>query len=508
MAQSKGYLAIDLGAESVRAIVGVLEFGTVKKLQLHEIHRFRHEAKTVDGLLTWDWTLIWGNILEGARQAVAWAKREGVPLVSLGVDAWGVDCAYVDRDGELLRHPLCYRDPRNVPAYEELLSKAGRENVYAQTGIQFMPINTLPQVYAMHRADPEFLAGAYKLLFIPDLLHHGFCGSMVVESSIASTSQMVNPHTGGWARDLLDTLGLPTHFLPEIVPAGTDLGPVLPRVAADIGADENLRVITPAGHDTGSAIAAVPADMSTNWCYLSSGTWSLIGAELPESCTSDAAREVPFTNEGGLEGTTRFLKNITGLWMVQECRRAFEKQGVDEGGARRHIGYDEITAAAEAAEPFRTLLDTDHAPFLQPGDMPAKIAAFARETNQPEPGGLGATVRCCLESLALTYRHVLGKLESVLDRRFDVLHILGGGGKNRLLNQMTADAIGRKVIVGPEEATAAGNVLVQAMGSGDVKDLQEIRNVVAESFETTVYEPANTAAWDAAYARFTGLLGR
>ncbi len=506
MTQSKVYLAVDLGAESVRVIAGVLSAD--RKLTLEEIHRFRHEPHVVDGLLTWDWTLIWGNILEGLRRAFEWAEAKNHSVVSVGVDAWGVDVGYLDREGELIRPPLCYRDPRNVPMYEKVLDQIGRENLYAQTGIQFMAINTLPQVAAMNASHPQMLAGAHDMLFIPDLLHHLLCGTRAVEWTIASTSQMVDPRTRDWARPMLDQLGLPTHFLPKIVPPGTDLGEMLDRVAHDVGATKNVRIITPAGHDTGSAIAAVPADPETSWCYLSSGTWSLMGAELDAPCTTDAACEVPFTNEGGLEGTTRFLKNISGLWLVQECRRAFEKRGMDEGGQPTPIDYGQITLAAEKAEPFRTLVDTDWAPLLQPGNMPEKLAEFARATGQPEPVTIGECVRCCLESLALTYRRVFQKLEEVLDKRFDVLHILGGGGKNKLLNQMTANAIGRRVVVGPEEATAIGNVLVQAMGAGDVADQNAIRQIVAASFPTTIVEPENTAVWNAAAERYSALIGR
>jgi rhamnulokinase len=259
-------------------------------------------------------------------------------------------------------------------------------------------------------------------------------------------------------------------------------------------------VITPAAHDTASAVAAVPADWSTNWCYLSSGTWSLIGAELGHPCINDAAREVPFTNEGGVDGTIRFLKNINGLWLVQECRRHFQKQGVE-------TSYEELTNQAAATEPFRTLVDTAYEPFASAGDMPDKIAGFARSTKQPEPDNVGRLVRCCLESLALTYRYTLGQLERVLDRRFDVLHIVGGGGRNKLLNQMTADAIGRRVVVGPYEATATGNLLVQAMGAGEVSDRAHHRRIVANTFEPETYEPRDTPAWDRAYERFADLLG-
>jgi rhamnulokinase len=495
---ARAYLAIDLGAESGRAIVGVLDGD---RLTLHESHRFFHLPRRLPSGLHWDLTGLWGEVLEGTRRAAAWARDQGLSLTSLGVDTWGVDYALLGRSGELLGLPHAYRDERNGPAFEKAIAAIGREALYEVTGIQFMVFNTLFQLVAARDADRELIARADKLLFMPDLLHYFFTSRAAVESSIASTSQMTDPRTGRWATGLLEQLDLPTDMLGPIVRAGTSLGPLLDDVAEEIGVDCDVQVITPAAHDTASAVAAVPADASTNWCYLSSGTWSLIGAELDQPCISDAAREVPFTNEGGVDGTIRFLKNINGLWLVQECRRHFQKQGT-------HVSYEELTSQAAAAEPFRTLIDTDHEPFASAGDMPEKIAGFARSTRQPQPDNVGQLIRCCLESLALTYRHTLGQLERVLDRSFDVLHLVGGGGRNRLLNQMTADALGRRVVVGPYEATATGNVLVQALGAGHVSDRAHIRRIVANTFEPEVYEPRETEAWDQAYERFVDLLTR
>ena len=492
------YLAIDLGAESGRTIVGVLDSG---KLSLHETHRFLHLPRKLPSGLHWDLTGLWGNILEGCRKAIAWSKENGVKIVSLGVDTWGVDCGYIGKSGELLTLPHCYRDPRNPPAYEKTVKSLGNEYIYGQTGLQFMSFNTLYQVVAQNDAEPGVLKQADKLLFIPDLLHYFFAGSTAVESSIASTSQMTDPRTGQWALPMLQKLGLPTQMLGKIVPPGTRLGKLRKEVADDIGADANLEVIAPATHDTASAVAAVPADPATSWAYLSSGTWSLMGAELDQPCLTDAARQVPFTNEGGVNNTIRFLKNISGLWLVQECRRQFEKEGYA-------YDYPQLEQMAGQAEPFRTLVDTDHAPFATPGEMPAKIAAFARSAGQPVPTTPGQFIRCCLESLALTYRRTLERLQTVLNRNFDVLHIVGGGGKNLLLNQMTADATAIKVIAGPAEATAAGNVLVQAMGAGDVKDLNHIRQIVRASFDPKSYVAKDKAAWDGAYARFLTVLGK
>jgi len=471
------------------------------RLTLHELRRFVHGPQRLPSGLHWDLTGLWKEALAATRLAVAWARERQLPLVSLGVDTWGVDYGLLGRSGELLGLPHAYRDERNTSAFENTLARLGRESIYRATGIQFMPLNTLYQLVAQHESEPDLVARADRLLFMPDLLHYFFTGRMSVEASIASTSQMMDPRTGDWAWALLQELGLPTHMLGPIVPAGTPIGGLLPHVAADTGADEGLRVITPAAHDTASAVAAIPADEGTNWCYLSSGTWSLLGAELDHPCLSDAAREVPFTNEAGVGGTIRFLKNITGLWLVQECRRQLARDDP------RH-DYDDLMRAAAKAESFRTLLDTDHAPFAAPGRMPEKIAAFARATGQPEPRDVGELIRCCLESLALAYRRALDLLERVLGRRFDILHIVGGGGRNELLNQMTAAATGRKVVVGPYEATAAGNILVQAMDTGTVRDRAHLRRIVSASFSPATYEPRNVAAWDKAYARYEVLLAR
>jgi len=490
------YLAIDLGAESGRAMLGTLDDG---KLTLREMHRFLHLPRRLPSGLHWDLTGLWGHILEGLRAAVAYAKDHDLTITSVGVDAWGVDFGLVGRSGEPLILPHAYRDERNPAAYEKTIDTLGKEYIYDQTGIQFMPINSLYQLVAQYDAEPSVVDHAAHLLFMPDLLHYFLCGQPIVEYSIASTSQMLDPRTGQWNTGMLEKLGLPTQMLGRIVPPGTKLGPIASHIAKETGAPADMQVIAPATHDTASAIAAVPADHTTNWAYLSSGTWSLMGAELDEPCLTDAAREAPFTHETGVDGTFRFLKNIAGLWLVQEVRRHHEKHGVA-------YDYDKLTELAAKAEPLRTLLNTDHAPFAAPGDMPQKMIDFAKQTDQPLPEDVGQQVRAALESLALTYRLTLDKLESVLDKRFDVLHIVGGGGKNALLNQMTADALNRTVVVGPYEGTAAGNILVQAMGAGDVKDLNHIRRIIRDSYEPTTYQPEATAPWDEAYERFVKLI--
>jgi rhamnulokinase len=501
---STGYVAIDLGAESGRVIVGTLRDD---RLQLEEAHRFLHECVWLPTGLHWDITGIWREITAGLRKAAGWAKNNGVELVSVGVDTWGVDWALVGKSGELVGLPHAYRDPRNQPAYDEVFGKLGAERIYQTTGIQFMPLNSLYSLYAHHKADPGALSAADSLLFIPDLLHYWLSGERKVEATIASTSQMIDCHTGDWARDMLAAVGLPTNILQPTVPPGTVIGKLRAKLAEETGLPTTLQVVVPATHDTASAVAAVPADMSAlrssssgapNWCYLSSGTWSLLGAEIDKPCVSAAAQAASFTNELGVNGTYRFLKNIAGLWLVQECRRDLERHG-------KTFDYTTLTKNAEAATAHRTLVDPAYAAFQTPGGMLQKICDAARSTGQPVPDAPGEFVRCALESLALAYREKLGLLESILDQRFDVLHIVGGGGKNALLSQMTADATGRRVVVGPYEATAMGNALLQAMGMGQVRDLAHLRRIVARSSDLVTYNPRGGKDWDDAAKRFAEL---
>ena len=497
----RAYLAFDLGAESGRAIVGILSDG---KLELHELHRFLNTPQRLPHGIHWSLMDLWSNLLQGLEKAGRFADENDLELVSLGVDTWGVDFGLIGKSGQLMGLPFTYRDERNQPAMDKTVDKLGAKAIYAATGIQFMPFNSLFQLVAQHDAEPSLVDNADKLLFIPDLLHYFFSGKAVIESTIASTSQMIDPRSEdrGWATKLIEDAGLPTHLLGEIVQPGAKIGAILPQVAAEANVSESIQVVAPATHDTASAIAAVPAKPGAdNWAYISSGTWSLMGVELPEPHITEAGREANITNEGGVDNTIRYLTNIAGLWLVQECRRYYEKQGIT-------YDYNKLTQLAAEAEPFRTIVDPDHAPFIAPGRMPEKLAEFAKATNQPIPEEVGQFVRCCLESLALTYRHTLDKIESVLDRKYEVIHIVGGGGRNELLDQMTANATGCEVIVGPYEATAVGNLLVQAMGMGDVDGLAGIREVVVSSFDPKSFKPVDTADWDAAYERYLAIKNR
>jgi rhamnulokinase len=491
---SNGYIAIDLGAESGRVIVGVLTNG---RLRLEEVHRFAHEPVWLPTGLHWDITGMWREIVAGLRRAATWTKANGIEPVSVGVDTWGVDWALVDDAGELVGLPHAYRDPRNAAAFDEVIAKLGRDRIYQTTGIQFMALNTLYSLYAHKRADPDAVANG-QLLFMPDLFHFWLSGHRTIEATIASTSQMVDCHTGEWANAILTELGLPIPELRPITNPGDEIGPLRKKLAEDTGLPIGMRVVAPASHDTASAVAAVPALKDSNWCYLSSGTWSLQGAEIDAPCVTSAAQAASFTNERGVANTIRFLKNIPGLWLVQECRRDFARQG-------QEFDYATLTRLADEATPFRTLVDPAHDAFQSPGDMPRKIAEFARATDQSVPQSPGHFVRSCLESLALAYREKLETLEVILGSRFDVIHIVGGGGKNALLSQMTADATGRRVVVGPYEATASGNALVQAMADREVGSLSELRRIVAQSFELVEHEPAHGERWHQAFERFKTL---
>jgi rhamnulokinase len=486
------FLAFDLGAESGRALLGSLDNG---RLTLDEQHRFSNPNGRING--HWHWNLLgqWEHLKEGLRKTA----KAGKLIDGIGVDTWGVDFGLITRDGDLLGNPVMYRDSRTDGVMDEVFAKVGRKRVFDQTGTQFMQFNTLFQLYALKKLSPATLDAADKLLFTPDLLNYLFTGVKKNEFSIASTGQMYDMRQKRWATELIESLGLPTRILADVVPSGTVIGPLRADVAEECGVATALTVIAPAAHDTGSAVAAVPAAVgSSSWCYISSGTWSLMGVELPEPIINDKSLKYNYTNEGGVGGSTRFLRNIMGLWLVQECRRHWVKEGHDHT-------YAELTQMAERAV-STALVDPDHQPFLAPGNMVPKIDAFCQKSNQRCPGSRGEYVRCCLESLALTYRKTLEGLEDILGRKIDTIHIVGGGTQNELLNQMTADACGRRVIAGPVEATAIGNILVQAMAVGAVKSLDDARGIVRASFNVKTYEPRDAKKWDGMYERFRSIV--
>lgn len=487
------YLAIDLGAESGRVIYGTLEAG---RLELEEIHRFTNApVHTPDGI-HWDVLRLWSEIKQGITLAV---RKHGRHIAGIGLDTWGVDFGLLDRDGALLGNPYHYRDSRNDGMLEEAFQRVPREQIFEHTGIQFMQINTLYQLLSMVKSGAPALPAAETLLMMPDLFNYWLTGVKVSEFSIVSTSQCYDPRQGGWALPLLQALGIPTHIFTPIVQPGTVLGPLLPAVAQETGAGA-LQVIAPAGHDTGSAAAAVPAT-EKDYVWISSGTWSLMGTDSPEPVITPQSLKFNLTNEGGVNGSIRLLKNITGLWLVQECRRTWAAQGAE-------LSYGELTDIAAQAAPLRSLVDPDAPEFSRPTDMPERIRAFCRRTAQPVPESKGEIIRCALESLALKYRSVLEMLESVTGRHMEALHIVGGGTRNRLLNQFAANATGLRVITGPVEATAIGNILMQAIALGHLASLAEARQVVCQSFDVETYQTQERPAWDEAYQRFNDLLGR
>jgi rhamnulokinase len=466
------YLAFDLGAESGRAILGTLTAGS---LRIEELHRFPNTPVHVFDAIYWDTLRLWHEIQRGLAIA---GRERGLALDGIAIDTWGVDFALLGADGALADNPRHYRDSRTAGVMEKLFDIVPRTEVFAQTGIQFMQLNSLYQLYALKLAGSPALARAERLLFMPDLLNYWLTGIARAELTIASTSQFYDPRRKTWAVDLLERLGLPIHILPEIVAPGTRLGPLLPSVA-ERAALGPVPVYATGCHDTASAVAAVPAEGS-RWCYISSGTWSLMGAELDAPIINDRSLAQNLTNEAGAAGKVRFLKNIAGLWLLQECRRAWALAG-------HEYNYNDLVRMAAGAAPFRTAIDPDA--FLEPGDMPRKIADHCRATGQTPPETPAEYTRAILESLARRYAEVLASLESLAGRRFDVIHIVGGGARNALLNQLVADATGRMVVAGPSEATAIGNILIQAIGAGELSGLDEARAIVRQSFPVETFRP-------------------
>ena len=488
MPKSKPYLAFDFGAESGRAVLAHLQSGI---LTTKEVHRFPNEPVEYGGSLHWDAPRLWFE----ARKALA--QLGEVELAGIGVDAWGVDYALLGESGELLQNPYHYRDRRTEGIMQEVFNKVGREEIYQATGVQFMPINTLYQLFAARRQAPKMLEAAKYLLTIPDLFNYWLTGNAVCEFTNATTTQMVDPLKRAWAAGLMQRLELPVHLPAPIVEPGSIIGALLPDIAGHTSL-AGTSVIAPACHDTGSAVAAISARDGT--AFLSSGTWSLVGTELDSPVITSDALRMNFTNEGGVNGTTRLLKNVMGLWMLQACRQSWTAQGLSSD-------YRELIELATREPSFRHLVDPDEESFLRPPDMLAAINQFCTRTHQPVPQEAGAYVRAVLESLAFKYRLVLRNLEHVSGKHIKQIRIIGGGSKNRLLNQLTADATGRKVLAGPAEATALGNLAMQILATGGAASLQEVRAIVDRSFPTEVFEPLETDKWEQHAERFEQYCG-
>jgi rhamnulokinase len=478
----RDFLAVDLGAESGRAMLGRFCAGV---LDLSEVHRFPNEPHRADGALRWNADRLWREI----RHALD--IMSGPALDAVGVDAWGVDYALLGDDGALLEDPYHYRDPRTAGEMERLFSVVSRDRIYATTGIQCLPINTLYQLHAACRETPEIVARARTLLTIPDFFNYRLTGRRCTEYTIATTTQCVDAKTRTWATPLLDAAGLPARLFAPIVDAGTVIGSV---GAVASPSRSGTPVVATACHDTASAVAAIRAGASA--AFLSSGTWSLLGMELPTPILTPEARDRNFTNEGGVCGTIRLLKNIGGLWLLQACRRSWQAAG-------QTSSYEALLgAAADERHAFRSLIDPDHEQFVSPEDMPSSIDAYCRRTGQPVPDGAAGYTRVILESLAFKYRVVLESLEAVTGRHIDEIRIVGGGSRSRLLNQFTADATGRRVVAGPVEATALGNIVMQMVATGAVASLDEARGIIERSFPVERFEPIAHDTWDAQSRRF------
>jgi rhamnulokinase len=482
-ANARPYLAFDFGAESGRAVLAHLQSGI---LTTDEVHRFANEPVACGGSLHWDVARLWFEV----RKALS--DLPETELASIGVDAWGVDYALLGQHGELLQNPYHYRDRRTEGVMEEVFKRVTREEIYEATGVQFMPINTLYQLFAAQRDTLNIVSGAKHLLTIPDLFNYWLTGNAVCEFTNATTTQMVDPVKRTWATALMQRLELPVHLPAPIVESGSVLGTLLPGITAR-SALVGTTVIAPACHDTGSAVAAISARDGT--AFLSSGTWSLLGTELDAPVVTSDALRLNFTNEGGVNGTTRLLKNVMGLWLLRCCRQSWTSQGYC-------YDYRELSELASKAPPFCHLIDPDDESFLRPPDMPRAIDKFCERTHQPSPRAPGTYVRTVLESLAFKYRIVLRNLELVSGRRMEQIRVIGGGSKNRLLNQLTADATGRRVLAGPAEATALGNVAMQILATGGASSLREVRSMVDRSFSTEVFEPLESDKWDRQAQRF------
>ena len=479
--------AVDLGAESGRVLLARYDG---RRLSLEEVHRFANQPVRVQGHLYWNVLGLWHEIVAGLRRT---RSRAGT-LQSVGVDTWGVDYGLIDRQGFLLGLPFHYRDGRTAGMIERVLARIPREEIYARTGIQFMPINTIYQLAAQRELQPGLLDHADRFLLMPDLFHAWLSGERVGERTNASTTQLWSATEHRWATELLEALDIPAHLVPPVVEPGTLLGQALPELEDELGS--GVQIAVPATHDTAAAVAAVPALGPDSWAYLSSGTWSLVGVELRHPLTGADALRANFTNEGGVFGTVRFLKNVMGLWLLQECRRAWEKEG-------EVVGYDELFALAEQTAPTPALIDPDDPEFLTPGDMPVRIQRYLHDHAQL-PLDRAAMVRCILESLVLRYREVLETVADLTEQRPAAIHVVGGGARSALLNQWLADATGLPVIAGPIEATALGNVLLQLVARGELASLQDVRTLSARDAATVTFSPNHSrrASWDDAYGRF------
>lgn len=488
--ETRNFLAFDLGASSGRAILGTISDG---KLSLKEIHRFDNQMVEINGSFYWNIFSLFGELKTGLRKCI---HDFGIQPESVGVDTWGVDIALLDKNGMIVGLPYAYRDPRTDTAMEEVFKIIPRKELYLMTGIQMMQFNTLFQLHAYKRDHSPQLEIAKDILFMPDALGYLFSGIKKNEFSIASTSQFLKPGKLEYEQRLFDAIGFDINMMQELVLPGTVLGNIKSEIQKETGSD-SIPVVAVAAHDTASAIASVPAT-GRNWAYISSGTWSLMGIESDHPLISEEIQKLNFTNEGGVEGTTRFLKNIMGLWLLQECRRNW--------AAEYNFSWPEMVEMSLKAQPFKCMIDPDAREFLNPGDMPAAITAFCVRTGQPAPANRGEVIRTIFESLALKYRSTLDSIRTVSPTPIEKIHIIGGGSNNELLCQYAANATNLPVYAGPTEATAIGNIMMQAKALGAVSTLEEIRQIIFHSFETRVFSPVDAETWDNQYQKFKNII--
>ena len=486
MEQTKQYLAIDLGAESGRVMLAAV---SAQKLELEEVFRFGNSPIKEGSALKWNFPGLLSNIKKGLAKAIE--QSEG-KVSGIGVDSWGIDFGLLDENDQLIENPYHYRDSRTDGVMEKAFGLMSKSDIYRNSGIQFMPINTVYQLLSMRLGNSAALTKAKKLIFMADLVSYHLCGRAYAEYSLASTSQLMDMRTGKWSQAIFDELGLPLEIMPDVVKPGTIVGQLSPHICEELSCGP-IQLVAVGSHDTADAVASVPAN-SDSWAYLSSGTWSLMGIETPQAIIDDKSEKYSFTNEGGVEDTIRFLKNIIGLWILQECRRQWQREGTD-------LSYSELTSMAEKAGAFAAYMDPDYGDFLTPGNMPEKINQYLAKTGQGKLDDKGQIVRLILESLAFKYREVIEAIEDVTGRTLDVLHIVGGGIKNELLCQFAANATGRKVIAGPVEATACGNILMQVMATGQISSLAQGRGLIRNSFQLKEYHPRDRQIWSSEYKR-------
>jgi rhamnulokinase len=493
MTINHNYLAVDLGAESGRVMIGTL---IEDRLSLLEAHRFANIPVRLPDGLHWDVLRIWSEIKSGISAAVS---RYDTHVDAIGLDTWGVDFALLDQNGALLANPFHYRDSRTDGMIAEAFRHIPRERIFENTGIQFMEVNTLYQLLAMVVRKSPLLEIAQTLITMPDLFNYWLTGKIICEFTNATTTQCFDPRKRDWAHPLLRALGIPEHLFQPVIEPGTVIDRLDIGVANEVGAGR-IPIIAPACHDTGSAVVAIPAE-GKNFAWISSGTWSILGVEVDQPVVTEQTLKYNFTNEGGVFGKWRLSKNVMGLWILQECRRAWARQG-DE------LTYDKITRMASEANPFQSIIDPDFGGFLHPDDMPDQIRQYCRNSGQPVPQDKGELIRSVLESIALKYRWILERLEEITGTRFEQLHIIGGGTQNRLLNQFTADATQCTCLTGPVEATALGNILMQGIALGHIESLEYARNLVCKSFPPSVYQPGESKEWDKAYMRLLEMISR